>query len=184
MTVTLKTDGLKRLGLGLRFLDDLYLSFGVLEKDGSYTYESGINLATVALYNEFGTTGTDEGPGANKGVPARSFLRGTLHEERDAIAKRALLAVRQGLTGKKTMLDALGGLGKYVVNKVQDRMQSSLIWAEENAEATVKAKGYDWPLHDTGKLSESISWAIRKGGPDGPIIREGKGRKVGVTIRA
>jgi len=168
VSVKLDTAGIKKLGLQLRFLDDLHLSFGVLSPNGSTEYTGGVNLATVALYAEYGT------PDAAYPSPARSFLRSTLVEKKQEITDKAVRELRAAVLGKKTSVKALSSVGEYVVSLVRLRIASSNTWAKPNAPATVKDKGFNWPLHETMRLSKSISWQIRSGGPNGPVVAKGK----------
>ena len=79
------------LGLGLirtklRKLRHLHLTLGFQGPKASQLYETGINVATVATFAEFGT----------RDAPARSFLRATMFEHRDKIVR---------YDGAKTHLD-------------------------------------------------------------------------------
>jgi hypothetical protein len=124
-----------------------------------------INMATIALFNEFGT----------RGIPQRSFLRGALFENKDKIAaKIAEVMERYIARPQMDALTALSQIGKFVASLVKTRINTTSHWARSNAPSTVAAKGFDRPLHNTDRLSKSISWAVR--GPGGSIISEGAAR--------
>ncbi len=124
-----------------------------------------INMATIALFNEFGT----------RKIPQRSFLRGALFANREKIAAKIAQIMEQYIA--RPMMDAvtaLSRIGAFVASLVKTRINTTSHWARSNAPSTIAAKGFDRPLHDTGRLSKSISWAVR--GPGGSIISEGAAR--------
>lgn len=170
MSVELRDKGLKTLALNIRFLDNLYLTFGVHSSQGKLKYETGINVATVALYNEFGTDGNDEHPG----IPSRSYLRGTLTQHKSKITSAIADAVKEVVVNNKEPKKALGKVGRLVTRLVRMRLTQSRSWATRESRSTIIRKGFSWPLHNTLRLSRSISWQIRAGSPQGPVVSRGK----------
>jgi len=154
-------------------LGKLTLTIGFQGKDGRQKYPTGINVATVALYNEFGTDGHGGGRGANLGIPARSFLRGTLFERRHDIETEMATSLGAIVNGRTTPIAGLSDVGQKVARMVTEKIRGSRGWAKGNAASTIKNKGFDWPLHETLKLRDSVSWAVRKGSAKGSIIAQG-----------
>lgn len=168
VSVTLNTRGLDFLRGNLRALGMHVLTLGVQGPDGSQLYPTGVNRATVALYNEFGT----------KDIPARPFLRGAIWQFRDRIevimadaASRVVHSV--DLSPIPTVIESLSRAGHEIVAILNSHFARSHGWAKRNAPSTVAKKGFDYPLHETGELAESISWAVRQGSATGSIIAQG-----------
>ena len=129
------------------------------------TLRAGTNMASVAFFNEFGT----------RNIPQRSFLRGGIFEARADIAEEIAKAMARYLVQPKAdAVTALATVGRLAASKVRTRINTTSHWARPNAPSTVKAKGFDRPLHNTDSLSKSLSWAVR--GPGGSIISEGPAR--------
>lgn len=170
VSVTLKKRGLEILVGNLRALGRHVLTIGFQGPDGVQQYEGGINVATVALYNEFGT----------KSIPARSFLRSTMFQQRNKIEKIMARAAKRVLENVDTfspnpaVIESLSTAGAEIVALVDTKLVRSRGWAKRNAPSTVAKKGFDYPLHDTGKLEGLVSWAVRSGSAQGPILAQGK----------
>lgn len=167
-TVTLDVSGLEEIAGRFKFMKSTILTVGVQGQDGLDTYKgTGANVASVAMYNEFGTPA---GP-RHAGIPARSFLRSSVFENRDKIQNKFAKSMAQvfgadGFTvgGRGDPITELGNVGAVIVGMVRDKIRTSGSWAKPNAPATVKKKGFDFPLIETLKLRDSISWAVRIGG--------------------
>ena len=135
------------------------LTIGFQGKSGAQLYPEGINVASVATYQEFGT---------GHGVPARPFLRAAMFEHRDKIARLYAIGLARLVAGKITVMKLLAGLGAAIVKLVERKIESSRAWAKPNSPATNRP---DFPLHDTDLMSKSVTWAIR--GKSGDIISTG-----------
>lgn len=138
-------------------LRELQLSIGFLDEE----------MATIAIFQEFGT----------ETIPARSFLRSTLFEQRDKIA-RTWAKAYEGLIANPRMrpVDMLSTLGSEMVGFVEAKIRTSREWAKANAPSTVASKGFDYPLHDTFEMSQAVKWIIRKGGASGLTLATGGSR--------
>jgi hypothetical protein len=165
VSVTLKTKGLDLLRDKLKEINSLVLTIGFQGPSGAQLYPTGINMATVAFYNEFGT----------KHIPARSFLRSTMFQERDKIEKIMGEAVGRMINDRRrTPISVLRVAGAEIVALVTEKIARSRGWAKRNHDSTVAKKGFNYPLHETGKLKKAVSWAIRSGSAIGPILVQGK----------
>ena len=182
MVAKVKADfgGLEDLEDKLKKLNGLALTIGFQGESGGQLYPTGINVATVALYNEFGTRGKRFGRGANRGIPARSFLRRAIFENRSEIRKLFAREMRKVFLVKGAIgpLEALGNIGEGIAKMVKRKVIDAKLWATPNAPATIKKKGFDFPLKGQPSrldslLSNSISWAVRDIGARGSIITLG-----------
>ena len=106
-------------------------------KDG----KGDVSVAQAAYWNEYGT--------AN--IPARPFFRNTIAEKQDEWADNAASRLQQadGDVGK-----ALALIGEDVKGDIVETIQN--FNEPENAPSTVKKKGFNKPLIDTGDLWRAI----------------------------
>ncbi len=116
---------------------------GILEtqtypaKDG----KSDVSVAQVAYWNEYGTAT----------IPARPFFRNTIAEKQDEWADNAA-SILQHTDGDVGM--ALALIGESVKGDIVETIQN--FNEPENAPSTVKKKGFNKPLIDTGDLWRAI----------------------------
>lgn len=106
----------------------------------------------IALWNELGT---------ENGIPERPFMKDSVDKNQgqiDKACKAALQTVTQGGSAE-LILKQLGNMQKGLV-------QQTIVSGEfvENAPSTVKKKGSDKPLIDTGGLRKNVEFAICKKG--------------------
>lgn len=130
---------------------------------GQFSRAGRVTMAAVAMFNEFGT----------RAIPQRSFIRGALFSRREQVQRQIATAYAELVTTRISSADAaLRQIGRFLAAKVRERIETSKSWAAPNAPSTIARKGFDWPLHDTGRLAKSISWAVR--GPGGSLVEEGR----------
>lgn len=157
--------GAKKIGERLNELNNLALTIGFQGATGLTMYANGkINVATVALYNEFGT----------KDSPARPFMRRTINENLREIEAAFAFAFAQVVELKAKPIPAMAAVGRFIAQAMVEAIDTALSWAIPNSEGTIFAKGANRPLIDTGLMKKSITWAVRKGGPLGPVVKQGK----------
>lgn len=111
---------------------------GIIE---SQTYPNGESVAQVAYWNEYGTAT----------IPARPFFRNTIAERQGEWADKAasILQHTDGDVGR-----ALALIGEGVKGDIVETIQN--FTEPPNADSTVKRKGFDKPLIDTGDLWRAI----------------------------
>ena len=110
---------------------------GIIE---SQTYPDGESVAQVAYWNEYGTAT----------IPARPFFRNTIAEKQGEWADKAAELLKQS----DDTNHALALIGEGVKGDIVEAIQN---FAEPpNADSTVKRKGFDKPLVDTGDLWRAI----------------------------
>jgi phage gpG-like protein len=109
-----------------------------------------LSLLEVAAVHEFGA------PAA--GIPQRSFIRATIDERADDIARleRALLA--KVVSGEIALKSALDAVGAKVAGWIQQRIAAGIEPAL--SPATVAKKKSSTPLVDTGQLRRAVTWLV------------------------
>jgi hypothetical protein len=111
------------------------------------TYEDGLPIAMVARWNEFGT---------KAGIPQRPFMRRTMMKhEKEWIETLKTIVQREIDKDKNINIDkALKKFGEIVKGDIQETiLEGGFV---KNAPATVKKKGFNMPLVDTGVMISSI----------------------------
>ena len=95
-------------------------------------------------------------------IPPRPVLEPAINNSKDQIAELMKDAVNISLDGGNVTpsLNEVGMQGQNIVQKWFTNPNNK--WAQ-NAESTIKAKGSDKPLIDTGELRKSITYAIEDG---------------------
>lgn len=139
----------------------LKVKVGVLadtEKGGLHEEGGTLTVAEIAVVNEFGT---EDGH-----VPARSFVRSTFDEQRDALKETAAELLVDVLFGEKTTRQALGLLGADLAAKIKNKITQGDGVPPPNAPSTVAAKGSDRPLVNTGRMLNAITWQVEGEEPE------------------
>lgn len=126
-------------------LDEKTLKVGFFE---SAKYDTGIPVAQVAQYQEFGT----------RKIPPRPFLRGSIHENKDKWVKYLANQVE----GAKNLDLALARLGEVMRNDIIKSIDN--FTEPANAISTILAKKSSHPLIDTGFMKSSVTYEIRDKG--------------------
>lgn len=113
--------------------------------EGATYPDTGLSVAQVAFWNEFGTAR----------IPARPFFRAMIANESPGwgvlLAKSAYYYKFDGDTVMKLMGE-----------KIAEQLQQSIVgWKEPpNAESTIANKGFDKPLIHTGHMQNSIGYEV------------------------
>ena len=112
---------------------------------GGETTGDGLSIAGYGAVHEFGTAG----------MPERSFLRVPLSERKNEIYNIAHDVLKAGGTCQNA-LDAMGLTGVNISSDAFDKND----WAPNKSE-TIKRKGSEKVLVDTGQLRQAIDYVIR-----------------------
>lgn len=137
--------GLSHIIDTLKGLANVHIEVGVLADNAD------AELLIIASANEYGTQ--------DGHVPERSYMRSTLNENQlryQVAMKRAMGSL---LTGSGTIRQNLSQFGELVVADVKRKIVT--LREPPNAASTIKQKGSDNPLIDTGRLLNSITFALR-----------------------
>lgn len=139
----------RRLEQLLRTLDKKQVRIGF--QRGDATDENGVDMCDIAAWNELGTSRS----------PARPFIRQTVDNHEGEI-NAMLDGVRKSLLGGASGEQVLKEIGL----KVKDLMQAEIIEGSfvPNAPSTIRMKGSSKPLIDTGRMRQSVNYAIKSKG--------------------
>ena len=142
--VTDKDLGFKNRVRNLQKLNNKSVKAGVLE--GSGNEDNGTSLVDVAFYNEYGTSR----------IPARPFVRIASEKNQQTWANEAEKVVDKIVAGYDANFSILGNTMKENIQAVIGD-KNLLV---PNAPSTIRRKGHDKPLIDTGKLKASINFEV------------------------
>lgn len=112
--------------------------------------ETGEDICNIAAWNELGTSTT----------PSRPFMRDSVDnhaEQINAFLKKQIALLAKGATTAEQVLKAIGVYQKGLVQK--EIVDGTF---EPNAPSTIKRKGSDKPLIDTGKMRQSVNYVIEE----------------------
>lgn len=126
------------------------LKVGVMS--GATNPKSSIPVAEYATYNEYGAhIETDT---KSFDIPARSFLRGTLDLNEDRYVSGLAQTLAEGVDPEI----ALELLGQVIEDDVKQAIET---WEDPpNSPRTIRKKGRDMPLRDTGSLYRAITHTV------------------------
>lgn len=143
-------------------MPDIKKSLELLSKKGVYvgvaedTDDRQTNEMTNALLAFIHTEGA---PAQN--IPPRPFLQPAIQANKDAIATLQTKAVIAAFAGKPLVvsqqLEKIGMFGRDAVRRWWDDPRNN--WAP-NTGGTIKRKGSNHPLIDTGQLKNAITYVI------------------------
>ena len=144
---------------GRRFLAELEkmkrLEVRVGYQAGEATDDEGVDMCDIALWNELGTSGAHP-------IPARPFLRQSVDGNEDKIRAHCAQQARAIARGG-TAEEALKKIGIHMKGIVQKTIKEGSFGP--NAPSTIRKKGSDKPLIDTGRLRQSVNYHNKpKGG--------------------
>lgn len=117
-----------------------------------------LTVAQLATIHEFGKKIKHPKLGRTTVIPERSFLRATVDQHREAIARRQVLLSQGFVLGKFELKQALELLGQYAVGLIKQRIALGI--PPPNRPWTIARKGSSTPLIDTGQLRNSITYQV------------------------
>lgn len=146
----------------------------IASKGGKATVGDGdLTMIELAAIHEFGS------PAA--GIPQRSFIRSTFTRQENI---KAMVELTGKLTSKviqgMPLNQALGLIGTWAVARIRETIDERLTQGPENqanAPSTIRKKGSDQPLVDTGRLKQSLAWKVWLG-----AARDALGRFTGGKV--
>lgn len=148
MTVKINLNGLKNVK---KALSDKYVTYvGILGSKATTQHENThYTNAQIGAVQEFGSVSNN--------IPARSFIRMPLEMKLgDWIAQNSDKYFKMALRGDvEEFYEKIGLKSEEIIQDAFDSRGYGQ-WAE-NAPSTIRAKGSDMPLVDTGALRSSIS---------------------------
>jgi len=138
--------GFKKLEKQLKKMAKMSVKTGILSDAGSH--ESGKTIAEIAAYNEFGTDT----------IPERPAHRDTFEKSRPKLKANLAKSVDLVIEGKATPDQVLNRIGVWYVGQLKKGVIA--FDAPPNAPSTIRQKGSDNPLIDTGRTVNSINYEI------------------------
>jgi hypothetical protein len=136
-------------------LGDMTLDVGVF--DEAPAYKGGVSPVQMAFWQEFGTYKADGSPH----IPPRPFMRLYVDGQPGRIDNLLRAASVQVATGTLQPKQALARLGMQMVADIKARIHVEFNGAyPHNAVQTVKKKGFDYPLFETGILLNAITHKV------------------------
>lgn len=133
-----------------------HVKVGVLANpQGLERREGGISMIELAAIHEFGS------PAA--GIPERSFIRRTMKEKESEISRACVAVAKQFISGEVDLEKGLNRLGAIASTMIKNRITGGEYIPPPLKPATIKRKGSDRPLVDTGRLVGSITWKVFMG---------------------
>lgn len=143
------TDEGKRFLAQIKELEGLEVRVGF--QAGDAADESGVDIANIAMFNEVGTSR----------APSRPFLRMSVDENTEKITKMCQAQVKRLAKGASAQ-EILQTLGTFQKGLIQEKIGSGSF--TPNAASTIRRKGSDHPLIDTGRMRQSVSFVIKAKG--------------------
>ena len=148
---TRRTDGKGGVeGLRKRLLDLGLASVKVGVPGDAKESETSESLAMIARVHEFGNPA--------RGIPERSFLRGSILFNRKKYVNAAKVLSKRALDGRATADQVYGTLGQLASGDVKEYIRNADFPALKPA--TIRRKGSSKPLIDTGQLRQSITYIV------------------------
>lgn len=140
----------KRIFRELDELSKMVVNIGF--QHGKASEKTGVDVCDVAAFNEFGT----------ENMPSRPFLRDSVNDNEDMITTFLQSQVADIIQNGKTAEQALKEIGVFQKSLVQDTIEEG--YFEPNALSTIRRKGSDHPLIDTGTMKNSVNYVIKEKG--------------------
>lgn len=129
-----------------RLIDELKrMKLSVGFKAGEHFEENGMDVAEVAMRNEFGDDTT----------PSRPFMRQAIENHGTEISQIVKRAVQ-----RDNAADILNLIGDGVSQLIRDEIDNGDF--APNAPSTIARKGTDKPLIDTGTMRDAVGYWIEK----------------------
>lgn len=128
----------------------LQVRIGFQQGDAS---EDGVDMCDIAAWNELGTERS----------PSRPFLRNSVDENESKI-NSFLKSKKQDIIRGQSAEKILKEIGIFQKDLIQEKITEGSF--TPNAEVTIKKKGSDKPLIDTGRMRQSVNYVITKKGRD------------------
>lgn len=144
----------------IRDTDHGYRRFRALIKEGGASVSVGIfagengadtDTVNIAFYNEYGTDT----------IPARPFIASGIDGNRAWLKKELGKAIKAHVEFKMPLLSNLAKVGMVLAGRVKSTGEN---WTTPpNAPSTIRRKGFNDPLKDTGKMLNSIGFQVFRG---------------------
>lgn len=154
-----ESERMKKVEECFQYLKDYEIYIGIPMESNSASSDSSIRLAELLYIHENGSP--------VRGIPARPVLEASMNHNKELISENVEKVLKYAtdgnLDGLKTAMEKLGLL---VSGKAKSYFTEGNAWAPNTPE-TIKRKGSDKPLIDTGTTQKAITHVIDKKGSRG-----------------
>ena len=140
------TEAGKKFEKLLAEMSDKQVAVGFNADSGSY--DDGASLVEVAAWNELGT----------RHIPSRPFIHDAIEFNNDKITMFAGASVRNAIENGGSAEEVLNQIGNMAKGLVQEEIRNGM-WTP-NAPSTIRKKGSDHPLIDTGYMRQNVKYVI------------------------
>lgn len=137
--------GFNRIMCDLQKLDGIEVVAGMLKDSGKAS--NGASYVDIATWNEYGT----------RRIPSRPFIRISADTNRQAWAKMAQRCINDVIDGDDPR-DAVQVIGHKMVEDIRKVFGSSKL--KDNAPSTIKKKGRNEPLVDSGEMRRRVNFRV------------------------
>lgn len=131
----------------LRKLEKLEVIVGF--QAGEATEDNGADVASVAAFNELGTSS----------IPPRPFMKQSFENHGEQLQAGCDM-VNNAINEGHSVEQPLNQLGVLLKGLVQTEITDGEF--EPNAPSTIARKGSDHPLIDTGTMRQSVNYVVRQ----------------------
>lgn len=136
---------------GKRFLEaikeiaDLEVRIGFQAGEAEH---DGVDLCEIAAYNELGTVH----------IPSRPFIRDSVDNHMDEISANIAEWCRKIVRGEMQAHEMMMNIGMMQKGLIQQSIAEGGF--EPNSPETIRRKGSDMPLVDSGQMRQSVNYLI------------------------
>ena len=116
--------------------------------------DTKLTMAQLAYVMEYGAK-----VGKKTYIPPRPMLRITGRLKSKSWVQQAGKLAKSVLEGKKNAADAPAILGQTIADDIKSVMNTSILFTP-NAPSTVREKGKNTPLIDTGELRDAVDYVV------------------------
>jgi len=122
-----------------------------------------VGLISIAKENELGDPPRRARPYP---IPERSFLRFVFDRDLDINTELLTKGIDSILSGMKERKKVLEEIGESVTNSIKEFILSGYYkFKNPNHPITIKRKGHDYPLIQSGKIVSTITYKVGRGNP-------------------
>lgn len=174
--VEIRDLGLAAMRKQLEAMRDSAITIGHQGASGRETHPNAdASVAQVAAWMEFGTPGSDDRTYGvpRRHIPSRPFVRMTFAQHQPEFTVKMRDALSAIIGRRKTVEQAQDEIGELMLERLRETILAAKGWAAPLAQVTIDRKGHDDPLIESGALYDRASYAVRDGGPEGTIKRQG-----------
>lgn len=139
--------GFNRIVANIRRLDGRTVNAGILRDAG--TGKNGVPIVEYATYNEYGTSR----------IPSRPFVRIASDENRDAWCRTARDGIGRIIDGTGSADECCENVGQRMRDDIRKVIGDKSKLAP-NAQSTIRRKGHDKPLIDTGLMKSKVNYRV------------------------